>query len=69
MCDAKRRFTLVDVGANGNQSDGGIFKKYDMGKALANHTFNFPPPRPLYEAFVNVLGVVLADAAFKKTLS
>ncbi|XP_033221228.1 uncharacterized protein LOC117175629 [Belonocnema kinseyi] len=54
MCDVKQRFTLVDVGANGRQSGGGIFKKFNMGKALASQTLNFPPLRPLYKG-LNIL--------------
>lgn len=61
-CDDQYRFTLVDIGAPGRNSDGGIFANSAMGKAMERNTLNIPPP----EAFNSVClpYVFVADEAF-----
>lgn len=64
-CDADYSFTLVDVGAYGAQSDGGVFRRSKFGQEILNGTFPFPDPEPL----PNTVGepfpyYLVGDAAF-----
>ncbi|KAM7306550.1 putative nuclease HARBI1 [Ixodes scapularis] len=42
VVDARYRFTLVDIGAAGHQSDGGVLKESNIGKALTANTLGIP---------------------------
>jgi hypothetical protein len=42
MCDARYRFTAVDIGAPGRQSDSTIFKESAMGRKFINNEMNIP---------------------------
>lgn len=42
LVDANYKFIAVDVGAYGKASDGGIFSKSKLGKALEENTLNVP---------------------------
>lgn len=44
VADASYKFSYVDIGANGIQSDGGILANSILGKRLENNTMNFPEP-------------------------
>lgn len=46
-CDARYRFTFVDVGIQGSISDSGVFRHTNWGNAIVNETMPTPPPRPL----------------------
>lgn len=48
VCDYRYRFTLVDIGAQGRQSDGGVFRNSVMGSAFEQNKMNVPPPNELY---------------------
>jgi hypothetical protein len=39
LVDGDYRFTVVDIGAYGKQSDGGIFSASELGRGLKNGTF------------------------------
>lgn len=40
-CNRRYKFTLVDVGAYGSESDGGILARSEFGKRLDTSTLNF----------------------------
>ncbi|XP_018392323.1 PREDICTED: uncharacterized protein LOC108771510 [Cyphomyrmex costatus] len=47
VCDADYIFTLVDIGAFGSQSDGGVFKESTFGRALESGAISLPEDSPL----------------------
>lgn len=47
MCDASYNFTVVDIGAPGRCSEGGVFSNSDMGKGFLHKTLNFPSEREI----------------------
>ena len=46
VCNARYEFSLVDIGSEGRQSDGGIFNNSTIGTAIDNNLPNFPQPEP-----------------------
>jgi hypothetical protein len=49
VCDARYRSIFIDVGAEGQNSDGGIFKTSNLGQRYENHTLNIPQPDEIFE--------------------
>lgn len=41
-CDHEYKFTLVDIGAYGSESDGGIFNKSETSQGVKNDTLQLP---------------------------
>ncbi len=66
LVDANLKFTAIDVGAYGRNSDGGIFSNSNLGKAITRGQLHIPEDAPLPEA--SDLGpmpyVMIGDEAF-----
>ncbi|XP_016656399.1 protein ANTAGONIST OF LIKE HETEROCHROMATIN PROTEIN 1-like [Acyrthosiphon pisum] len=44
VCDADYNYLLVDIGAPGRNSDGGVFRQSTLGKKIINNDIKFPNP-------------------------
>ncbi|XP_050315429.1 uncharacterized protein LOC126749803 [Anthonomus grandis grandis] len=64
LCDANYKFIMVDIGAEGRHSDGGIFKNSNMGRLIATNNLNFPPPCALIDNGDEVNFYICGDEAF-----
>lgn len=69
VCDHLYRFTLVDIGAYGGNSDGGVFDASLIGTSLKNGQLNLPKDNAeLPGSDVNMPGFFIGDAAFPLTI-
>ena len=64
VCNANYRFTLVDVGDAGRQSDGGVYSNSKLGFAINNQLLDFPSSEKLPFSEIEVPFVFVADDAF-----
>jgi hypothetical protein len=66
VVDADYRFTMLDIGDYGSNSDGGIFANSEMGKKFCNEQLHVPGDRslPHFAQEGDVPLVVVGDAAF-----
>lgn len=67
LCDASYKFTLVDIGAEGRHSDGGILKNSNIGKLILDNQMKFPAPATLTEEGEPINYYIAADEAFPLT--
>lgn len=64
ICDAKKNFVYVDIGAYGGQSDGGVLNNSSFGNRLDSNGINFPQPIPLPGLSSTFPYFIIANAAF-----
>lgn len=58
---------MVDVGAEGRRSDGGIFRNSDIGVGFQNKLFHLPSAEPLPNEEEEIPFFLIGDAAFPLT--
>lgn len=64
LCDAQYRFIAVDIGAEGRQSDGGVFRNSKLYAALEENSLQIPPPEIVSVGGPILPYVIVADEAF-----
>ncbi|CAG7666789.1 unnamed protein product [Allacma fusca] len=64
VCDANYNFILINNGACGSESDGGIFRRSEFGKRIFNGTLPLPPARKLGDTENSCPHVFVGDEAF-----
>ncbi|XP_077277800.1 uncharacterized protein LOC143905974 isoform X2 [Temnothorax americanus] len=68
ICDHLYRFQLVDIGAYGGNSDGGIFDASIIGQSIKNDQLNLPKYNAkLPGTDISLPGFFIGDAAFPLT--
>lgn len=65
ICDANYIFTLVEIGAYGRRSDGGIFRDSIMGQKFNERQMNLPKPKRLTVDGMPLPYVLVGDEAFQ----
>lgn len=64
VVDANYKFTIVDVGGYGKQSDGGTFRASAMFSLMQNKQLNIPPDSNLPNTDIDMPFVFIGDEAF-----
>jgi hypothetical protein len=64
FADARYRFTAINVGAYGKQSDGGIFRHSLLYQLLSRNNFSMPNSKKLPLSDVELPFVILGDEAY-----
>ncbi|XP_039312676.1 uncharacterized protein LOC105207135 [Solenopsis invicta] len=67
LADANCYFIVVDIGAAGRRSDGGIFQSSELKRQLEEKRLNIPKARLLSDKGPNVPYVIIGDEAFALT--
>lgn len=62
-CDARYRFTMLDIDEHAPESEGNIFKESSLGSRLVDHTLNLPPPASLHGTEIKTPHVVVGSPA------
>lgn len=64
VCDANYRFSVVEVGGYGRQSDGGTFQSSALFKLLSKKQLNIPTEQCLPHTEISMPFVFIADEAY-----
>lgn len=64
ISDAQYCFLMLDVGAEGRQSDGGVFRRSEMGIGFENKNMNLPEPTQVKVNGPELPYLLVADEAF-----
>lgn len=64
LCDANYQFIVVDIGAQGRQSDGGVFRLSKFGNALITKNLQLPPPSAIEYGGADFPYFIVGDEAF-----
>lgn len=64
LVDADYKFLWVNIGAEGSQSDCGVFNRSALEPALREDTMGFPRPRPLPHDDKDIPFFIIGDDAF-----
>lgn len=64
VCDYRYRFVCIDVGAQGRQSDGGVFTNSAMGQRFAANEMNVPAAAEISSSGLILPYTLLGDEAF-----
>ncbi|XP_073828608.1 uncharacterized protein isoform X2 [Musca autumnalis] len=64
VCDGNYKFTVVDIGAYGSQSDGGILRNSEFGKRLLENNLGLPEDEQLQPEGIKIPYFFVGDAAF-----
>lgn len=67
LVDANMNFLYVDVGTNGRVSDGGVYKKSMLKKAIDNNTLDIPLTAKLPHTNQSLPFHIISDGAFPLT--
>jgi len=64
ISDALNRFLIVDIGAQGRQSDGGVFNNSGLSHLFQTNTLRIPTPSHINDSEFKFPYVLLGDEAF-----
>ena len=64
VCDANYKFTMVDIGDSGRNSDGGVFSSCNLGIAITEDMSNLPKSEPIWASEISYPYVFVGDEAF-----
>nr|CAI5820939.1 unnamed protein product [Callosobruchus analis] len=67
VCDSDYRFRIIDVGAYGKDSDGGVLSSSKFYQEIENGRCKLPPEEPLPDSNIVAPYVFLGDEAFALT--
>lgn len=69
VVDAQLRFTFVDIGTNGRISDGGIWNKLTLKRALEERSLHIPAARALPNIQNDFPFVLVGDEGFPLSMN
>ena len=64
VCDSNYKFTMVDIGDSGRNSDGGVFSSCNLGIAISEDKLNIPEAESIWGSEFKFPFVFVGDEAF-----